>query len=296
MGLFNTPNLDFSALIAELQNGNSEIINSLTLLQTAFNSLQFNQPPLTMTSPAPFNIPFAPGEIKEVIPASTSPRRIIIKSVSGECKLLLGTAENIELSAISVKGDRLVDERWQGNIFGYSANGAEILVNIEVETINNDEEEEMPVPLVIEPYMHSDLSLLLSGDTQEKIIDNDNLAGYKMFRALSFDPGTTYNFNIQFGPNVSSTISSVIFYNINIMDLVFATYTRLIEQVNSNNFYEVIKQTSKKETLTLPGSFNATFFNTRFLGLFYVLHSVHGWRAADIDYNSTNQTFSILGI
>lgn len=136
MPLFNTGgnNKDIVDAIKELKS-----VQQAVLL--AIQGIQFNQPPLLITSPPPFNINFSPGETKEIIPASSSARRIIIKSVSGECKLLLGSSENIVNSAISVEGDRLIDERWQGQVFGYSADGAEIIINIESEGEN-----EMVVP------------------------------------------------------------------------------------------------------------------------------------------------------
>lgn len=112
---------------------NQDIVVKLDELITAFSGIKFNQPPLTNTSPAPAKIIFTAGETKQIIPASTSPRRIIIKAIAGEVKLLLGTSANIANSAISVKGDRLIDERWSGAIFGYSEAGGEILINIEVE-------------------------------------------------------------------------------------------------------------------------------------------------------------------
>ena len=125
MGLTNTS--------AGSSGNNQDIINKLDEILIAFNGLQFNQPPLTNTSPAPAKIIFTAGETKQIIPASTSPRRIIIKAIAGEIKLLLGTSANIANSAISVKGDRLIDERWQGEIFGYSEAGGEILINVEIE-------------------------------------------------------------------------------------------------------------------------------------------------------------------
>lgn len=132
-GSSGTTNVDFSALLAKLDELNTNTTVGNTALLQAFNGLQFNQPPLTTTSPAPTKIIFAPGETKQIIPASTSPRRIIIKAIAGEIKLLLGTSENITNSAINVDGDRLIDERWSGAIFGYSEAGGEILVNIEIE-------------------------------------------------------------------------------------------------------------------------------------------------------------------
>lgn len=125
--------VDFSALLAKLDELNTNTTTGNTALLGAFNGLQFNQPPLTNTSPAPAKIIFTAGETKQIIPASTSPRRIIIKAIAGEIKLLLGTSENIANSAISVQGDRMVDERWNGAIFAYSELGGEILVNIEIE-------------------------------------------------------------------------------------------------------------------------------------------------------------------
>lgn len=287
--------------ISNSSGNNKDIVEKLQQLLIAFSNLQFNQPPLRTTFPAPFTINFSPGEIKEIIPASTSPRRIVIKAINGECKLLLGTAENIELSAISVNSDRLVDERWQGNIFGYSANGAEILINIEVETAdnNNNEEEEMPLPLVIETYMHSDLSYQIAGDISETIVDYDGLAGFKMFRALSFNPGEIYNFNVAIDANVASNISEVIFYGINYLDLAFAIYARILNQLGNgnNSFYEILKLTSKKDNITIPsGTFATTFYNTRAIGMFCINTYNYGWRIADIDYAPATQTFSILGV
>lgn len=289
--------------ITNSSGNNRDIVNKLQELLLAFNSLQFNQPPLRTTSPAPFTINFSPGEIKEIIPASTSPRRIVVRAISGDVKLLLGTAENIELSAISVESDRLVDERWQGAVWGYSANGAEILINIEVETANNDnndnEEEEMPAPLVIETYMHSDLSYQIAGDISETIVDYDGLAGFKMFRALSFNPGEIYNFNVAIDANVASDTSELIFYGINYLDLAFAIYARILNQLGdgNNSFYEILKLTSKKDNITIPtGTFATTFYNTRAIGMFCINTYSYGWRIADIDYTPATQTFSILGI
>ena len=138
MGLYtptssSTATVDFSALLARLDELNANTTAGNTALLQALNGLQFNQPPLTNTSPAPAKIIFTAGETKQIIPASTSPRRIIIKSLTGEIKLLLGSSANIANSAISVKGERLIDERWSGAIFGYSEAGGEILINIEVE-------------------------------------------------------------------------------------------------------------------------------------------------------------------
>jgi hypothetical protein len=139
MGLYTpatgggTTTIDFSALLAKLDELNTNTTAGNTALLGAFSGIQFNQPPLTVTSPAPAKIIFTAGETKQIIPASTSPRRIIIKAIAGEIKLLLGTSANIANSAISVQGDRLIDERWSGAIFGYSEAGGEILVNIEIE-------------------------------------------------------------------------------------------------------------------------------------------------------------------
>ena len=128
-----TTTIDFSALLAKLDELNTNTTAGNTALLEAFSGIKFNQPPLTNTSPTPAKIIFTAGETKQIIPASPSPRRIIIKSLTGEIKLLLGNSANIANSAISVKDDRLIDERWSGAIFGYSELGGEILINIEIE-------------------------------------------------------------------------------------------------------------------------------------------------------------------
>lgn len=94
-------------------------------------SVTLNQP-LTTTQPAPTNIILPANQIVEIIPASTVARRTIIKAVSGETKLLLGTSENIANSAISISDGNLIEERWQGAVFAWSLEGAELLINIEV--------------------------------------------------------------------------------------------------------------------------------------------------------------------
>lgn len=88
--------------------------------------------PLTTTIPAPAIINIPAGETLEIIPASTNNRRIIIRAIAGEAKLLLGTSENIANSAIEITQGNLVDERWAGAVFAYSAGGAELSINIEV--------------------------------------------------------------------------------------------------------------------------------------------------------------------
>ena len=129
MGLTNTS--------ASSSGNNQDIVDKLDEILFAFNGLQFNQSPLLTTTSPPIKIILLPGETKQIIPASTSPRRIIIKSLSGEIKLLLGTSQNIELSAIAVDNNCLVDERWSGQIFAYSEKGGVIAVNVEkAATIN----------------------------------------------------------------------------------------------------------------------------------------------------------------
>ena len=129
MGLFNTPNIDLTELVTAVQGLklSTEIGNNDLLL--AINKIQFNQPP--MVSSSILDVILQSGESKQIIPASNSPRRIIIQGISGEAKLLLGTSENIINSPITINNDRLVDERWQGPIFAYSSAGAILSIAIE---------------------------------------------------------------------------------------------------------------------------------------------------------------------
>ena len=120
---------------SKLNTLETKIDNMTTLLSQSptqqLQSVTLNQP-LTTTQPAPTNIILPANEAVEIIPASLVARRIIIKAVAGETKLLLGTSENIANSAISIADGNLIDERWHGAVFAWSSAGAELLINIEV--------------------------------------------------------------------------------------------------------------------------------------------------------------------
>lgn len=289
--------------IYNFKGNNQDVVAKLQQLLEAFTSLQFNQPPLLSTFPAPFLVNFSPGETKEIIPSSSNPRRIIIKAISGEVQLLLGTTENIAMSAISVKGTHLVDERWQGIVYGYSADGADILVNIEIENTNDNNEDDMPLPLVIEPFMHSSLEQLVLSEIDEAVQVLTGTAGPKMLRALSFNPGEEYSFNVSIDPGIeqfltpdSNNMSTIVFYGINYLDMAFAVYARIINQLSDGNqsFYDILAQTSSKNYLDGPGSMIAKFYNTRSLGMFAV-NTWNGWRVASLDYTASSQTITLLG-
>jgi hypothetical protein len=296
MPLFNTGgnNKDIVDAIKKLESVQQAVL-------IAIQGIQFNQPPLLITSPAPFNINFSPGEIKEIIPASSSARRIIIKSVLGECKLLLGTTDNIELSAISVKQDRLIDERWQGAVYGYSENGAEILINIEIES---GDEEEMPLPLNIGLWMHTDLEQWFGPELDEAVTINTGIAGHKMWRALSFNPGQEYDFNIAIASDLANDISpadngsfsTIAMYNIPYESFLLACYSRIIGDMQGGNqyFYEILRLESANQLLAEPGPIKLSFFDTRRIGMISV-HTNNGWKVGTLDYSPSTQTFTVVG-
>lgn len=295
--------------LSNSSGNNKDIVEKLQQLLVAFNSLKFNQPPLLTTSPAPFTVNFAPGEIKEIIPATNSPRRIVIKSVSGECKLLLGTAENIELSAISVKSDRLVDERWQGAVWGYSASGAEIAINIEIET---GETEEMPIEFKAHCEIGTGANFAYTwlGNGVEKF---DSVLGItttppvsgKALLLDSFQPGTEEIFNLippddtswlADDPDTVGTEPRFVVRLINPVDITMAIMSESWRNFTPVDFKRILENSINRKvgftggaTLPIPLSYSS-------LCLIVTVDTLnHGHRGAVFEWNNTTKTIKILG-
>lgn len=293
---------------------NKNIVDAINRLKSvedavllAIQSIQFNQPPLLITSPAPFNINFSPGETKEIIPASSNARRIIIKSVFGECKLLLGSSENIANSAISVKDDRLIDERWQGAIFGYSANGAEIIINIEIEG-----DDEMVIPFNAHCELATGVNFAYDwlGGGVEKFnavmsIDSQTPGSGKILMIDSFQPASDIVLNIippddtnwlDTSPDPAGFARGFICRLINPVDLSMAFISEAWKAFLPEDFKRIFdRSVNRKVPLTggntspIPLSFNS-------LAIIVTTDTInHGHRGCVFEWDNVNKSIKILG-
>lgn len=315
MGVYNSSSSD-KKIREELQRLTEVAMNLLG----AVNSIQFNQPPMRATEP-PKQIFLSPGEKKEIIPGSLIPRRIVISSISGETKLLLGSDSLIESSAISInENQRIIDERWQGKVFAYSLGGSQLLINIETETLANTDtegEEIMNIPLNMGLWMHTDLEYYMGTEIDEAVSLKSGVAGYKMWKAFSFNPGQEYTFTLNVPPSIMNNITpgyisvsntesfnniQFAIYNIPYESLALACYSRIIGQLDGSssgmrmrNFYKILEREAQLITLSSPGTFNLSFFDSRRIGFISCRTINYGWEVATLDYSATTQTFTVLG-
>lgn len=302
MPLFNTGgnNKDIVDAIKELKS-----VQQAVLL--AIKEIKFNQPPLLITSPAPFNVNFSPGEIKEIIPASATARRIIIKSVSGECKLLLGTSENIANSAINIKDDRMVDERWQGQIFGYSANGANIIVNIESEGEN-----EMIIPFNAHCELATGANFAYAwlGGGVEKFnsvmaLNSESPGSGKILMLDSFQPASEIILSVLPPDNTSWLDTSTdpsgfargfIVRLINPVDLTMALISEAWKTFTPADFKKIFDRSINRKVPLIGGDTAAIPLSFNSLAIIVTTDTVsHGHRGCVFSWDNTNKSIKILG-
>lgn len=292
-----------------IAQGNQALLNAIAGMTTSQQPSTFNQPPLHTTLP-PFSVSFVPGEKKEIIPASDSPRRIIIKSLSGNVQLLLGTDENIELSAISVETERLIDERWQGPIFAFSANGAEILVNIEIEQIGALE---MPIPFKAHCEIATganNFAYSWLGNGVEKFnsvqgIETTPPVSGKALLLDSFQPGTEQIFTLippidtswlADDPDTEGTEPRFVIRLINPVDLAMAIMSEAWRNFTPIDFKRILQNSINRKVGLTGGATTPIPLSYNSLCLIVTVDTAnHGHRGAVFEWDNATTTIKILG-
>jgi hypothetical protein len=291
-----------------IAQGNQALLDAITRTSISQSST-FTQSPLWTTIP-PFSVVFSPGEKKEIIPASDNPRRIIIKSLNGMVRLLLGTSDNIELSAISIETERLIDERWQGQIFGYSADGAEILINIEIE--NTGEQTEMPIEFKAHCEIATGTNFAYSwlGNGVEKfnsvqgITTSPPISG-KALLLDSFQPGTEQIFTLipptdtswlADDPDTEGTEPRFVIRLINPVDLTMAIMSEAWRNFTPIDFKRILQNSITRKVGLTGGATTPIPLSYNSLCLIVTVDTAnHGHRGAVFEWENITKTIKILG-